>query len=128
MYDEQNKTISTPQSDIIKINLYRKLMFVCDAFEDYYKYRGMSVKTSTTNIRARLIALFLSTQSALSRTMSTDDYNSLKDKVYSNTITELEDAYFTINVWMDTKKIIRIDNIKDFDTTRVELENDEKGQ
>ena len=33
----------------------------------------------------------------------------------------IEETYFTINEWMDTKKIIRVDNIKDIDLTRVEL-------
>jgi len=120
------KTISTPPSDIIKINLYRKLMFVCDAFEDYYRIRGFKARTYPNVISARLIALFLSTQSALKRTKSID-YPELKRKIYSNKIEELEETYFIINEWMDTKKIIRVDNIKDIDLTRVELENEEKG-
>lgn len=101
-------------------------MFVCDAFEDYYKVLGLGVKTKTNVIRARLIALFLSIQASLKRTNSLE-YEKLKKQVYSPNLDDLEMAYFTINEWMDTKKIIRVDNIKDIDLTRVELENEEKG-
>ena len=101
-------------------------MFVCDAFEDYYKMLGIGAKIRTNIIRARIIALFLSIQASLKRTSSLN-YEELKAQVYSSDLKELEKAYFTINEWMDTKKIIRVDNIKDIDLTRVELENEEKG-
>lgn len=124
MVDYNNEaTIGTPASDIIRVAILERRSYFIDALEAYHKIKSQGIETNTSILKSRLLALFLELQPAIERHKATEHYEQLIDRIRSNEYEDLYEAFLVINRWLDQTKLIRIDNIQTYDRTRVEEEN-----
>lgn len=128
MVDFDNETtITTPATDIIKVIYLERRKFLIDAIEHYYKQRKQKINANTGIIASRLIALFVELYHSLKRYYSDQDFEQLQQYVYSDNWNDLYQGIVMISRWFDDKRLTMIDTIKRYDTTMVEKENEEKG-
>lgn len=130
MVDFNNETtVTTPPSDIVKISILQRRYDLIEAYEDYKKRRFNGVNISLSVVRARLISMFLEIQAALKRRLELEDYTLIKNKCLGKEITEEEvlDTIFKINEELDSMRLIVPDTARVYNKFRVEEENKEKG-
>lgn len=115
-------TVSTPSADIVKILILQRRSDVFDAYESLQKDDNSGINTNSLAIvKARLYTLFLELQPMLRRKKSSIEYNQLLKDVKDES--KIEEVIFTLNDFIDTMKITRIDNRKEYDSTRAEAHN-----
>ena len=89
-----------------------------------------SVEHTKNKVRSILKAVFFELERTLQRKLDKEKYEEIKQKIMTtNDITneELEEVFLKINEVLDGLNLIRIDNKKQYDTTNIESENEEKG-
>lgn len=124
MVDFNNEsTVSTPAVDVVKILILQRRNDFIEALEAYRKeiYRG--IHTDNSIVKSRLNSLFLEVSAALKRSLKEEDFEALREKITTDKIEYLEEAFLMLNTWLDDKHIIRVDNKKTYDRRRVENEN-----
>lgn len=129
MVDFNNdSTITTAPQDIVKIMILERRKYVIDAFEHYYKQKGLSQTPNKAIVHSRLFALFLEFRPTLKRVMTLEDFGRLQSLILNNKDIETwGQAFEIIDHWLDDKRLIRVDTIKRYDSTNVEIENKERG-
>lgn len=124
---DSEATVSTAPAIIVKIMLLERRKNLIDAFEFYYKQKLNLIQPNIGILGSRLIALYYEIYEDLKRFYKEEEFKALNTKVFSKKYEEYEEAFKLINRWYDEKKLTRIDTIKKFDSTRVEIEHEEKG-
>jgi hypothetical protein len=124
---EQSDTVSSTPTDLIKYIFLERRKYALDALESVMKDSNNKGSPSLLLLRCRVWALFLEVRAALKRTMKPEEFIKLQEQSRSSKFEDLQEAFFQMNDWFDNKKIIRVDNIKSYDSTDVEIENYEKG-
>lgn len=136
MVDFNNEaTISTPASDIMRVLILERQNNFIEAWESYKKTRLLNVKSNNNIVKARLISLFLQLYPLLKRRLSLDakggkgmSFSDLTLMVNSpKSDEEILQAFLTMSVVLDAVRLTRIDHKRDIDTSKVEEENKEWG-
>lgn len=132
MVDFNNEaTVATPANDVIRILILQRRNDFIEAFEHYEKLRFLNPDNDDSSykapVRARLRSLYRELQASLKRTIPTAEYHDLRTRLFSDNITEIESAFETINEWLDKKKLVRVDNKPDYDTSDVVTEDELEG-
>jgi hypothetical protein len=119
-------TVTTPSWEILKILALEKRENLMIAIEFFYKEKYLEADEAHNIdiIRARLWCLYYELEAWLLRTFTSDAVTQLKAKIDSKKVDEVFEVVTFLNKFMDDRNLIRIDNIKPIDKTRVELENE----
>lgn len=123
----ENGTIATPPSELVKILILQRRNDVLDAIEGYYKMKCAGAEAPKHVVQARIRSLFLEREASLRRQYSTEDFKLLETKVFGNSIDESIKAFREIDEYLDRLQITKVDNRQRIDTTNVEAENVGKG-
>ena len=105
---------------IIDILLIRKE--VIDLIEKNKIYKGGLDK----QLRNKITSFYYYIRSNLKRD-NTALYNNIETKLKNQDTQEYIQIFLDIDEWLDTKRIIRVDNIKHYDRTSAEKENQQRG-
>lgn len=128
MVDFDNEsTITTPASEIVKILILQRRYDLFEAVEKFQKQKAVGTDPDISLLKSRLYTLYLEVQSALKRKLKKEDYNILREKILSDSETTLFEAVDSINDFLDSIRLTVIDTRKVYDSTRVETENRAKG-
>jgi hypothetical protein len=136
MVDWNNeKTISTPSSDIVRVLILQARANLFEAIEFYQKEKLRGVDSDVATIRARLLTYFLELQAGIKRRWwenkdNKAQYGLLYNEIYGNNQISFEriiEIACLLNEELDHLTLIRIDNKKRYDSTRVEVEDEMKG-
>ena len=127
MVDFNNEaTIGTPAAEIEKVSILQRRYDWIEAYEEYKKNKFKGQAQNLSIVRARLLSLFLEVQAMIKR-KKPEQYDDLKKACSEDTEEKnIVDAFLFINELLDELKLTRIDTKKVYDTTNVELENEEK--
>lgn len=120
-------TVSTPATDIVKILILQARANLFESIEAWKRDEAQNIDRGSEAVaKARLNTLFMELQGVLKRKMDEKDYESLKKDCNSGE--NLLKRTYELNEFIDEKlKITQIDTRKQYDRTRVEEENEEKG-
>lgn len=88
---------------------------------EYSETRGSTGKIH--RVRPYIRALYDELYSSLRRTLTPEQFKLLTRRVASENIGELRAAFYTLNDFLDEKKVIRFDRFATYDTTDPEEEN-----
>lgn len=128
MVDFNNEaTIGTPATDVVKISILERRYDVIEAFEHYKKKKFDGIQAPLSIVRARLMSLFLEIQAMLKRKMKPEDYVLLVKGVGADKYDEVMAAFIEINEFVDELRLTRIDNQRVYNSQDVEEENKVKG-
>jgi hypothetical protein len=126
MVDFNNETtIGTPAPEVQKILILQRRNDLIDSLEAYEKIvrQNSSINTGTFIVASRAKALFYEIQAILKRSSTEEEYERLLSMLSSEDFPYLEEAYYTMNQFLDEKRIIRIDTKRQYDTSRVDQED-----
>lgn len=124
MVDFNNEnTITTPAGDVVKILILQRRNDFIEALEAYRKQINTGVASDIYIVQARLYSFFLELSASLYRTMKPEDFDELKLLLESKYYDDLIRAFNIINMWLDEKKLIRLDTKQQYDRRRAEEEN-----
>jgi hypothetical protein len=128
MVDFNNETtIGTPAIDIVRVLVLQRRNDLFEAYEKYLINESSGVQSNNSIVRARLKSWFLEHQAYLKkRKLTAEEYAKLLNDLNSEDIKKLEEVIYQLNEALDDLGITKIDTKKVFDTTRVELENQNK--
>lgn len=131
MVDFNNETtIGTPAADVQRILILQRRNDLIEAIEAYHKLMNTSSQVETNVIQARAMSLFYEIQAILQRSLPRDRYIHLLNLLYGqdkDKIENIELSFFIINDFLDSKRIIRIDTKKQYDSSRV-IQEDESNE
>lgn len=128
MVDFDNETtISTPASEVIKILILQRRYDMFESLEKYNKLRSQNMEADPSPLKARLFTLFLEIQAGLKRRIPEEEYKKLIKNISSNEEADIMEAIYKINEELDKINLTKIDTRKVYDSTRVEKENRVKG-
>jgi hypothetical protein len=120
-------TIGTPASEVVKILILQRRYDMMEALEQYNKLQNQDQEADISVARARLFSLFLEIQAMLKRRLTKEEYDDLFSQVESSNKNQIMKAIYSINEQMDKISLTKIDTKRVYDTTRVEKENKIKG-
>lgn len=121
-------TLAKTPGDLVKFLYLERWKYVIDAIEEYKKRGARNHHQPIDILSARLFSLFQCVQPALYRTIKDKkEYDQLEALVYSNEPAALIEAFEIINAWFDKKGLTRIDTIKLYDRSKIEISNMMKG-
>ena len=124
MVDFNNEnTITTPAGDVVKILILQRRNDFIEALEAYRKQQNSGVSSDIYIVQARLYSFFLELSASLYRTMKPEDFEELKLLLESKIYEDLIRGFNIINMWLDEKKLIRLDTKNQYDRRRAEEEN-----
>jgi hypothetical protein len=129
MVDFDNETtIGTPASDVVKILILQRRADLFEAIEDYNKRNFKGIEADISIFKARLITLWIELEETLKRTLNKIEYETLKRDIYSDTEGVLMDCTLKLNAFIGNKlRLTRLDTKQQYDSTRADLENRKKG-
>jgi len=124
MVDFQNdSTVSTPPSDLLKILIIQRRNDVIDAIETYYKLQLRNADVPDNIIRARILSLVLELGNAYKR-WTDKEHTTTTQTILTGSLMEVLNIFHEVNIQLDNKKITRIDTRQDFDRKNIEKENE----
>ena len=127
MVDFNNEmTVSTPATDIVKVLILQRRNDVFDAYELWQKQEEEGISgNGKALVFARIKTLFLELQPMLKRKKKKEEYGRLTADI--NNKDKVVDNIYLLNEFVDDLKITRIDSRKIYDSSIAELQNKEKG-
>lgn len=127
MVDFDNEvTIGTPAVDVVRILILQRRADVFEAWESYNKDTYSNIIGDLSVVRARLYSLFLELQGGLKRRLTTKEYDKLVKDLKSEKAEEILKVILTLNEYLDSLNLTKIDTKKKYDKTRVEKEHKAK--
>ncbi len=125
MVDFDNETtIGTPSTDIIRIILLQYRYDTRDAFEKYMKDIQAGVEGNISIVKARLITWFLEMRAMLKRRNKKGEYSKLYKQVMAvESEKEVIDVICILDDILDSIHLTRVDTRIKYDSSRVEKEN-----
>ena len=129
MVDFNNEaTIGTPAIDIVRVLVLQRRADLFEAMEDYKKTLDMGQDKGLSVVKARLFSLFMEIQAQLKRRNPPEVYNNLLNTILnSENETDVFNAIYSVNEYLDKIRLTMLDTRRDYDTTIAEEENEEKG-
>lgn len=124
---DNEKTVTVPAYDIIKVLILQRRNDIIDAIEAYNRVSFSGVTAPVYEVQARIFSLFLELGANLSRSMKKEEFEKLEGLVNSKEYDSLILAFRLINSWLDKKRLIMLDTTKDIDTSIMELDNASAG-
>jgi len=131
MVDFNNETtIGTSAWDIVRVLILQRRNDLIEAIEYYNKLECRNTDGDLSIVQARLHSLFNELQASLKRRWNGPKdtrYKDLIDKIKSDKFKDIIDAFYILNEYLDEINLTRIDTRKQYDGSRVEEENKERG-
>jgi hypothetical protein len=130
---DNDTTITTPAADVTRIIILQRRYDTIESLEAYLKQKYSGAKPDTHIIRARAHTLYIEILDMLIRILGKEEAERIEELITTeyDLIEDQERALFTatrmIYKALDHIRLTRIDLKKDIDTTRVILEDEEKG-
>jgi len=124
---DNEKTVTVPAYDIIKVLILQRRNDIIDAIEAYNRVSFSGVTAPVYEVQARIFSLFLELGANLSRSMKKEEFDELEWLVNCKDYDNLILAFRLINSWLDKKRLIMLDTTKDIDTSIMELDNASAG-
>jgi len=127
MVDFDNETtIGTPAVDIVRVLILQRRADVFEAWELYNKEKYANQQTDISIVRARLFSLFLELQGGLKRRLNPKEYTALVKDLEDTKEEAVLKTILTLNEYLDSLNLTKIDTKKKYDKSRVEKEHKEK--
>lgn len=128
MVDFNNEaTIGVPATDIVKVLILQRRYDVFESLEAYNKLKWKGVECDMAGVKARMNTLYLEVQCLLERRLPPDELERLKVLMDSTNERDIKEALSIVNRQLDKVQLTRIDTRRIIDTTRVSLEDEDKG-
>jgi len=130
MVDFNNETtVGTPAVDVVRILILQRRADCIEALEKYKKEDFAGITPNIALLKSRIYGLFLEIQGALKRKLekNKEQYEQLIQKINSNNIKDIEEAFFYLNEYLDRINLTKIDNKKEYDRSSFEKDNKEQG-
>ena len=130
MVDFNNETtVGTPAAEIVRVLILQRRNDAIESVEAYLRAIGKRQAGELYEVRARLHSLFLELQAGLKRRVEPGDYDTLRTIIVSpeSELKDLVEAFEFMNEWLDNLRIIRVDIKKEYDSSKVTDEDQEKG-
>ena len=130
MVDFNNEaTVSTPASDIVRILILERRYNLMEAIERRILNDSMAIEAGQdlAVIKARLYSFYFEICEVIPRRMKIEEKEQLEKDIQANDFAAVMRAFRSLNSLLDTIKLTRIDTKKVYDPTLVEDENKEKG-
>lgn len=127
MVDTNVLTSTSSPLDLYKFEDIKYLFNFVDAWESYSKQGALGIQVDQNIIKARLQSLFIVNQSHLKRRLDSKVFDDIKLKLFQSLPLhddEILKIFFTMQDRLDADLIIKMDNRKSYDGTRVEKENE----
>lgn len=127
-YTNLSTSVSTP-IEYYKILILQRLNDLNEAWEFYSKQKHNGIASSLNVVHARSESLFNALSPYLERKLPPQDYKNLKKQLFEIEASEeqLRDIFYIINRQLDLDRITRMDTKNTYDSSRVEIENEESG-
>ena len=124
MVDFNNETtVSTPASDVVRILILQRRNDVIEAFEHYYKMNEGDVTSDLEVVKARINSLYLEIQGLLHKRDENMDEVKFNKEIFNADIEGLLKIFSGFNLLLYDINLTKIDNKPQYDTTNIELEN-----
>jgi hypothetical protein len=128
MVDYKNeKTISTPLSDVLKISILEKRDYVMQALKKYYIDSRVYDKRKPEAFSSGVIQLFYMVRAMLKQDLNEKDFKKLEATILNSDFKIVLEAFNQLEDYLHEKNITKIDSKKLYDTTSWEAENNAKG-
>jgi len=130
---ESDQLLTTNKGEILNLIILGRRDELLNIFQKWREdciSNSAGATTQEYKLRGCLFTLFLELERPLYRKLEKEQFNSLKDFVYTDkevTKRNLISAYDIINKFLDDINLIKIDTKKNFDSRNLEEENKEKG-
>ena len=121
-----NKTVTSSPTELLKINILIKRQEALDVIEKYYEYDYSGAQPPEHKVRAKIKTLFNFVRASFKRDKTENEYNAFLRLMDDKDIKKVLEAFEQLDDWMDEKKLIRFDNVRSYDSTNVEIENEAK--
>lgn len=121
-----NKTVTSSPTELLKINILIKRQEALDAIEKYYEYDYSGAQPPEHKVRAKIRTLFNLVRASFKRDHTNKQFDNFVKSLNDKDINKVLSTFEELDDWMYDKKLIRFDNIKSYDATNVELENEAK--
>ena len=95
------------------------------AWKEYHTilWQNKNASGKLADVRSCLHALYNRMEAMLKKSLSPEDYNRVTEMVHSQEIEILEKVTYELETFLYSKNITKIDSVKSYDLTRVEMEN-----
>ena len=119
MVDFNNETtVTTPASDVVRILILQRRNDVIEAFEHYNKNYASDVEIDLSVVKARIHSLYLEVQGLADKRIKDTDIEGMTEKIFACKDREaLLKIFSEINMLLYEINLTKIDNKPDYDTT-----------
>ena len=134
MVDFNNETtISVPAADIVRVLMLQRRNDCIEAREKLMSMGSKGFQVDSSIYRSRLFSYFMELEGMLFRRFEKVEvskglsrYAWVLGRLGSKEAAELDEVFFFFNHLLDEIQLTKIDSKKQFDSSRVEIENREK--
>lgn len=128
MVDFNNEaTVSRPATELVKTIIIQRRYDLFEQFENYTKRKTEPEDTQNLPlVKARLFTLYLELHPMIKRKKDKEYITKIGKLMKSDKEEDIVEAIYYINDFIDLLKITKIDTRREYDSTRVEIENSEK--
>ena len=123
----QGETITTAPKDLLKVMILERWNNCIEALESYDRRVGKGFQSDTYELIARLRALYNILSSAMKKDLPAKDFKAVKDLTTIEDYNSLLKLYSNLSDWLFDKQLIDVFTGKKYDSTKVEIENNNKG-
>jgi negative regulator of replication initiation len=131
MVDFNNDTTITGRSaeDILRVIIMERRYNLFEAIESYVKLKsqGNESEQEVSIVKARLYSLYLEIEETVKRNKTAEEVKELETFLSSDSYEDLIKGVKSLMKVLDTVKLTRLDTRKPYDSTRVTVEDKEKG-
>lgn len=125
-----DNTVATAPKNLLNIIILEHYYNLIGSIEEYNKLRFMNSDGSLAKVRARLSALVYCQFNAFKRTLKEEEWSQLEETLDNSKKKTEAEVFSTINmvlVWLDEKRLIRVDDRMTQDFTDVFGDNERNG-
>lgn len=124
----KDATVATPAADILRILILQRRNDFIESKEAYRKANLSHGIDEVHVARARLESFWDEIEAIYYRDNGETKWQKFLEQVKdADTFEKIEDVFHDLNHWLDTKRLIRIDTKRQYDTTSVATEDEENG-
>lgn len=117
-------TISTPATDVMRILILERRANVIEAIEHYIKLRNNGTDIADLEIlKARLFTMYLEVSAMLNNHLKPEEYAELQEQIGSDSFKDLVQAFHKIDGVLYDITLTKIDSKRNIDWSNIEATN-----
>lgn len=121
------QTISQPRKDVLDILILQTRDAVIQSIGNYEQIKyanGSSNNLNNSKVNSKIKELWYNISAQFKRKKSKEEFNKIKELIFSKKVEDNIEAFEIINDWLDEQQITKFDTKKVYDTYNIEKENE----